>query len=147
MEIISVGLLTLVLLSIASVHVYWGLGGVWPGKDPQSLARTVVGGPAGMSPPPAWACFGVALALALAAGMVLAFVDVLTLPLPTGWLRWGMVALAVVFLLRGVGGYFMERLRPSPVGSPFVRLNKRIYSPLCIVLGLLAWTLMRSQNV
>ncbi|TSA86760.1 DUF3995 domain-containing protein [Deinococcus detaillensis] len=104
MEIISMGLLTLVLLSISSVHVYWGFGGVWPGKDPQSLARTVVGGPVGMSPPPAWACFGVALALALAAGMVLAFVGVLTLPLPTGWLRWGMGALAVVFLLGGVGG-------------------------------------------
>lgn len=140
-------LLAAPLLLLAALHVYWGLGGFWPGKDPQSLACKVVGGPAGMPPPPAWACYGVAAALALAAGLVLAFVGVLALPLPAAWLRWGMGTLAAVFSLRGVGGYAMERLRPSMAGSPFVRLNKRIYSPLCIVLGLLAWALLRSWVV
>lgn len=138
------GALALSLLIIAALHVYWGLGGFWPATDSQSLARTVVGGPAGMQSPPAWACFGVGLVLAVAASLVLAFVGVFALPLPAAWLRWGMVALAAVFLLRGVGGYFMERWRPSMAGSPFVRLNKLIYSPLCLVLGVLAWALVRS---
>lgn len=136
-------LLSLVLLLIAGLHAYWGLGRFWPGKDPQSLTQKVVGGPAKI-PPPAWACYGVAAALAMAAGLVLAFVGVLALPLPAVWLRWGLVALAAILLLRGVGGYGMERLRPSPLGSPFVQLNYLVYSPLCIALGLLAWALVRS---
>ncbi|TGV31263.1 DUF3995 domain-containing protein, partial [bacterium M00.F.Ca.ET.168.01.1.1] len=36
-------IISLVLLLITTLHVYWGLGGIWPGTDAKSCARAVVG--------------------------------------------------------------------------------------------------------
>jgi len=48
-------LAALAFVLIALLHAYWALGGDWPGRDRESLARTVVGGPAGMPFPGATA--------------------------------------------------------------------------------------------
>ncbi|GGR35728.1 DUF3995 domain-containing protein [Deinococcus ruber] len=128
---------------IAGLHVYWGVGGVWPGRDAQSLARTVVGGPPGMKPPPLLACVAVAGLLLVAAGLLLMTGGVWATWLPTWLLRLGTAGVAAVLLLRGVAGYFMQRIRPAPAGTPFVRLNLLIYSPLCLLLGgLTVWALL-----
>lgn len=34
---------TLLLLSISAIHVYWGFGGLWPGKTKQELIDLVFG--------------------------------------------------------------------------------------------------------
>jgi len=34
-----VGALVVVLLALATLHFYWGLGGRWPGHDDRSLSR------------------------------------------------------------------------------------------------------------
>ena len=142
--LIAAPLLALVLVALAALHIFWGLGGVWPGRTPGDLARRVVGGPPGMSAPPPWACYAVAALLLLGAWMPLAFIGFFSAPLPPTVILWGLYGMAGVFFLRGVLGYFMERWRPSTVGSPFVRLNRVVYSPLCLLLGLLAFLLVRA---
>ena len=74
-----------VLAALSALHVYWAVGGVWPGSDAASCARTVIGfrGVDGM-PPPASA-FAVAGLLGVAAVLaaMLAGAPVL---LPAAWL-------------------------------------------------------------
>ena len=120
--------------AIALLHGYWGLGGLWPAKDEATLAALVIGRtPGGRMPPPA-ACFGVCLAILAGVGLTAA-VSFASLAPPLSLLL--LVAYAVftaVFVLRGVAGYVPAIWRRS-AGTPFVRLNTRYYSPLCLLLG------------
>lgn len=104
----------LIFLALGAVHVYWGLGGLWPGRDSRSLADFVIG----REPMPGpRACIVVAAVLVL--GPLLA-------PGP----------MALGLLLRGAGGYVDHLLRPEIVGSRYEKLNRILYSPLCLLLAL-----------
>ena len=133
----------LLLALLAALHVYWGFGGRWPGSDERSLAETVVGvTPDGRMPGPG-ACFVVALLLAMAAALPLIVRSPLPLPLPLWMPRIALCVAAGVLTFRGLGGYLDRRLRPGIVGLPYDRLNRRVYSPLCLALaGLLAASLL-----
>ncbi|MFC4639402.1 DUF3995 domain-containing protein [Deinococcus hohokamensis] len=123
-------LVGLVLMGLALLHVAWGLGVVWPGRNPQDLAGKVVGSTEVGRMPLSFACF------AVAAGLSGAAVSLALLPhLGDGWplLRVMGFAVAAVFLLRGLLGYILPRL--TRTGLPFDRLNRLIYSPLCLALA------------
>ena len=55
------------LAAIAGLHLYWGIGGFWPGHDAASLVDMVVGARPGTPVPPFWACLVVAVCLLLPA--------------------------------------------------------------------------------
>lgn len=122
--------------ALAALHGWWALGGVWPGTDADSLHRMVVGGPRGMRGPGPGATWLVAAALVVAAATVLDGAGLVQLPVPRGWSRLAGLAGAAVLALRGLEGFVDTRLRPRTVGSPFARLNVRLYSPLCLLLAL-----------
>lgn len=44
MTLVAAALFT-VLVALSVLHVYWAVGGVWPGSDEASCARTVIGFP------------------------------------------------------------------------------------------------------
>ncbi len=122
-----------ILLFLAGLHIYWGRGGYWPAKSESGLLATVVGtSPTGRMPG-AMACFAVTAFLAFAAAIPLAAQGLF--PLPGAHIA--LYTLAGVFALRGVGGYFDRFLRPETVGLPYDRLNRVVYSPLCLVLAAL----------
>lgn len=123
-------------LVLAGLHAYWACGGLWPGTDRDSLNRLVVGGPQGMRGPGPIATWVVVAVLVGAASTVLGGAGVVESPIPRAWLRSAALAGAVVLLLRGLGGFFDTALRPATRGSPFARLNVRLYSPLCLILAL-----------
>jgi hypothetical protein len=114
------------------LHVYWALGGHWPGRDLKSMVDTVVGAPVSAAPGPV-ACALVAILLGLAGALVVGTVVVDSVVVDVG-----AIGVAVVFLLRGLIGFVDVRLRPSTKGSRFARLNVVLYSPLCLALGTLA---------
>jgi len=58
--------LSFVLLLITALHVYWGIGGIWPGRDAASCARAVVGFRGVDEMPTPFASFAVAACLGLA---------------------------------------------------------------------------------
>jgi hypothetical protein len=134
----------LVLGAVAALHVHWALGGVWPGRDAESLARTVVGGPAGTPMPSPGACLGVALVLLGAAWVLLAASGLVAHLLPSAAVRALAWACAAVFALRGAYGFFDARVRPSTRGSRFERLNVIVYSPLCLGLALATVLVLRA---
>ncbi|MBX9463314.1 MAG: DUF3995 domain-containing protein [Aquamicrobium sp.] len=138
-------LVALVLALLAALHVYWGLGGVWPGTDQKSCARAIAGfkGIDRMPSPPA--AFGVAAALAVAALIALALAGIVTLPLPAALIRLGGLGAALVFLGRGVVGFTPVWRRITPE-MPFARNDRLYFSPLCLLIGA-GFTLLLFQGV
>ncbi len=119
---------------IALLHLYWTLGGLWPGHDEQSLAQTVVGSHGIREMPPVWMRLAVTLALGAAALWPLMWAAIVPYGLPQTLIVLGMWVLAGVFLARGIAG-FLPVFGPARVQEPFLTLNRRVYSPLCLVIG------------
>jgi hypothetical protein len=137
-------LVSLALMGLAGLHIYWGVGGFWPGTDETSLVEHVVGRTPDMKAPSFVACISVATAL-------IAVVGIIMLRLNGGWVPYpwsfvpsiGLFVAAAVFVLRGVAG-FAPPVTDYAKGTPFYDLNLILYSPLCIVIGaaLIALNLM-----
>jgi hypothetical protein len=117
------------LLAIAGLHVAWGLGSSFPFRSRQELADSVVGTD---DVPPAVACMAVAALLVLAAALVTG-----SLPLPVRLRSVALRVVVAVLTTRGVAGALgrTSSLSPGSVSPTFVRLDKRLYAPLCLWLA------------
>jgi hypothetical protein len=117
------------LLGLAGLHVAWGRGSSFPFGDRTELADAVVGAP--VVPEPV-ACFLVAGGLATG-GLLVNGVS----GLPVVLRRFGLLAMAAVFGLRAALGFCgkTDLVSPGSDSSRFRRLDRRIYSPLCLVLA------------
>ncbi|NGP18102.1 DUF3995 domain-containing protein [Devosia aurantiaca] len=119
------------LLTVALAHFVWALGRTWPIRDEKLLAQTVVGTPGVERMPPRYISFIIAL-LALAAG-------IFTLALADhdsggNLMNISGIGLGLLFLARGIAGYTAWWAAQFP--EPIFRLNdRRVYSPLCLFLG------------
>ena len=131
-----------ILMVIALVHLYWAMGGYWPAKDEDGLARTVVGNSAGpkdqpYTMPARWLTLLIAILIFIAAFFPLMWAGFFVpYPLHPVIVMLGMWALASIFILRGVAGMlpFFDQFSPA---EPFRSLNRKYYSPLCLLIGAL----------
>ncbi|NNG03837.1 MAG: DUF3995 domain-containing protein [Inquilinus sp.] len=131
-EIVARGL-TAVLSIIALIHLYWGLGGIWPARDERQLASVVLGLPNATKLPDAKATLLVAAALAVAAVLPLFVAGILAPPLPRPLIMFGGIAVAMVFWIRGIAAY-LPRFRAKFSAEPFATLDRRVYGPLCLLI-------------
>lgn len=127
--------LSAILLCLTTLHVYWGIGGIWPGKDQASCAHAVVGFRGVDEMPGAFASFAVAACLGLATLWPLALLGITATPFPRAGLATTATMIALVFLARGFAGYMPAWRRMTPT-EPFATLDRRYYSPLCLIIGL-----------
>jgi hypothetical protein len=128
-------ILFVVLMVIAALHAYWGVGGLWPAASERELIDTVIGSPGFVRMPPAWMTFIVVALLLIAGALALSASGVL--PLGWEWLaRIGAGGVALVFLARGVSGYWLPMRPGIELTEPFATLDVTLYSPLCLALGL-----------
>ncbi len=119
-----------VMSGVALLHFQWGRGSHWPAASEEALARAAVGDGRRRMPRPV-ACFAVAALLA-----VMALWPFVTLSHPAEiWIHQVCAVIAGLLVARGVGG-FTPRWRAFFHDEPFTKLDRRYYSPLCIVLGL-----------
>ena len=122
------------LMAIAAVHVYWAFGGAWPASERAELPQTVVGTQGSHMPKKA-VTLAVAFMIFLAALVPLIWTRVLPVLLPQALqvlALWGLVA---IFLGRGLVTYTPLADHYSTV-EPFRTLDRKYYSPLCLLLGL-----------
>ncbi|MCF6320200.1 MAG: DUF3995 domain-containing protein [Rhizobiaceae bacterium] len=133
MEFIAV-ILSLVLFVIAALHLYWALGGLWPGIDKASLTRTVIGATNMSTMPPAWLTVAVSACIFAASLFPLMWENLMPDLLPKVILLLGMWVLSLVFIGRGIAGY-QPFFRKSNSEEPFASLNRKYFSPLCLLLG------------
>jgi hypothetical protein len=132
MSMLVSSLLFIALLAVSVAHFLWSLGRTWPIRDEKLLARTVVGFKDVERMPPRLASLAVAVAILAAGILALALADH-----DAGGLGLTLLGLvpAAVFLARGIVGYTPWWTALTP--EPNFRLNDaRVYSPLCIALGL-----------
>ncbi len=129
---VAAALVATCLVALALLHVYWGLGGAWPARTRAGLGPMVVGTPPSEAMPSLLACLIVA-GLLVTAAILTAVVGFTREP----WWVWrvGSAGVGVVLALRGFGGFLEGRLRPETRAQPYFELNRRIYSPLCLVLA------------
>ncbi|KDN85735.1 DUF3995 domain-containing protein [Kitasatospora cheerisanensis] len=117
------------LAAVGALHLVWARS-PWPCRDRERFAELVVGvGPEQL--PSAGACLGVAGLLGAAAGLVGSRGGVLPPVGPRRLRTAGAAAVAGVLLARGLAGP-VAFARRSPA---FVRLDRRLYAPLCLALG------------
>ncbi|MDI2127329.1 DUF3995 domain-containing protein [Yinghuangia seranimata] len=118
------------LSGIGGLHLLWATGATWPYDDKDAFARHVTG--TQYPPAPASAAVGVALVagayLALSTGGFARRIG------PKRLHGLGIAGLTAVLLGRGLLGPLTHR----GAASEYVRLDWRLYSPLCLVLGTLA---------
>jgi hypothetical protein len=126
--------LAVVLTLVAALHVYWGIGGIWPGSDPKSCARAVVGFAGIEAMPSLFAGFAVAAAIIAAALVALALGGWFASPFDRVPLCGAALFIGLVFLGRGIAGFTPAWRRLTPE-MPFARLDMRYYSPLCLIIG------------
>ena len=114
------------LLAVAAVHTNWATGSSWPLPDRRRLALTVVGSE---EMPSAAACLAVTALLTVGAGLVAG--------LPRRAPRLGrMGAAGVVAVLAARGVFGAVGLMPGQrVSEAFARWDRRLYSPLCLLLA------------
>lgn len=132
MSMLIAALMFVALLAVATAHLVWSFGGTWPIRSEKLLAQTVVGFKDIERMPPRLASFAVSV-VTLAAGIVaLSLADH-----DSGGATLSLLGLflAAVFLARGAAGYTAWWASRTP--EPNFRLNdRRVYSPLCLLLGL-----------
>ncbi len=135
----------LVLLILAILHAAWGFGSTWPETSAETLAKRVAGFKGVKQMPRPAACFFVAAILAFAALISLAAVGIA----PTSYPHWlvltALSAVAAVFTLRGLAAY-SPRWRERTPEEPFASLDRRLYGPLCLGLGIAMTIVVFTQS-
>lgn len=126
----AASVLFFLLITVALAHLLWAFGSPWPVRDPKLLAATITGRE-GVDRVPRLASFGVALLVLLASvvGTALADLDSGGLPLTLAGLAFGLL-----FGVRGVLGY-TAGWRRRHAQPPFPELDRKFYSPLCLVVA------------
>ncbi|WDR05295.1 DUF3995 domain-containing protein [Devosia rhodophyticola] len=132
MSMMIAALMFVPLLAVALAHLLWSMGRTWPIRDEKLLAQTVTGFKGVEHMPPKLASLAVAIAT-LAAGIVaLSLADH-----DSGGIALTLLGLplAAIFLGRGAIGYTQRWAEKTP--HPSFRYNdRRVYSPLCLALGI-----------
>jgi len=125
--------LVVALGGISVLHIYWALGGKWG----SAFTVPTVSGRRMFDPTPA-ATWGVAGLFGI--GMILVLGK-------AGWiqtrsLNWvsdlGIWALSLVFLLRAIGNLRSFGFFKTIKETPFAHWDTWLYSPLCLLLAILA---------
>jgi hypothetical protein len=118
------------LAALSALHLAWGFGSSIPFRSRDELADAVVGTTA---VPPPLSCFAVAGALAVGAALAAGVA-----PVPPALRRTVLCVMAAVLGLRGALGLLgkTDALSPGSNSERFLRLDRQIYSPLCVALSL-----------
>lgn len=126
-----------IFLFLSALHIYWGLGGQWgnraviPTKDDN--VKVIM---PGIVP-----TFTVALGLLCFGAIVfLNSFGVNLNPVPgIGMIRkYGLWGIAAIFILRAIGDFNYVGFFKKTKNTNFGRNDTKYYSPLCLIIGILA---------
>jgi Protein of unknown function (DUF3995) len=130
--------LVVILGGLMLLHAYWALGGRWG----SAYAIPTVRGRRSFDPSPfaAWVVCGLlGIAVIVVMGKI-GWIGTTALGMVFDAGVWG---LSLVFLLRAVGNLRTFGFFKSITGTPFAQWDTWLYSPLCLLLALLAAELAR----
>jgi hypothetical protein len=132
-------LIAAVLTVDGVIHTYWATGAIWPARTPNSLSRAVLNIDGTFTPqvvlPLAallWTASGLVIARSRGRGGRLA-------ALATAAVSGGLA-------LRGCAGLIWATGIGTSTGAPFYWLNLLAYTPICLVLAPLAFSVARGAQ-
>ena len=125
--------LFLVFLFLASMHVYWALGGRWGGEaavpTKDDNAKVFTPGPL--------PTLVVAAGLLLFGLIVLMSSKLIAFPLPAWITHYALWLIAAVFVFRAIGDFKYVGFFKKITKTRFAQNDSRFYSPLCLVISIL----------
>jgi hypothetical protein len=136
-------LLSLITFTIGVLHILWAARLTFPFRDEQALARAVIGRRGIADMPKTETCLLVAAIFLATAALAIA----LGYSYDNAHTKWPLAFTGLftgqVFLFRGLIGVLpaFERALPE---QPFLRLNRKLYSPLSAAIGIGFITLVLS---
>lgn len=130
---------SVILIAAGILHVYWASGGRWGidhampgfGSDP---GETLLGEPA-IKPKRIVTRF-IGLLCFIASGLLLARVDIVSLPVQERFVEYSLWVLAGVFLLRAVGDFHSVGFTRRVTDTAFARWDAKLFTPLFLFLGM-----------
>jgi hypothetical protein len=126
-------ILFLVFLFLASIHIYWALGGRWGGE---AVIPTKENAEKLFAPGPLPTLI-VAAGLLLLGLLVLIISGVIEFQLPGFIDRNALWFIVAVFMIRAAGDFKYVGFFKKITKTKFARNDSRIYSPLCLVIAIL----------
>ncbi|MFJ5923956.1 DUF3995 domain-containing protein [Kitasatospora sp. NPDC092948] len=129
----TAGVVAGTLAALGGLHAVWARS-PWPCRDREQFADLVVGVTPDRLPSPQ-ACLGVAGMLGAGAYLVAARGGLLPAVGPRRLPAVGSAGVAAVLLARGSVGPLLFGTGRVPRTPRFVRLDRRVYAPLCAALG------------
>ncbi|WP_257668969.1 DUF3995 domain-containing protein [Parapedobacter tibetensis] len=126
-----------IFLLLAALHLYWVTGG---GGGMDATIPMDSNGRKLFRPGRAITLV-VALGLFLFALCNLAFAGWLQVGLDPLHIRYGILLIAIIFLMRAIGDFRYIGLTKRHKQSPFAHWDTRLYTPLCLVLTINHWLL------
>lgn len=122
-----------VFLILGLIHFYWAFGGdKWlkyaiptdPSKDNQPNFR-----------PGAFATLVVGVGLCVFSVLFAAYEFNIRLPFIHDYLKYGLTAIAMIFVIRGIGDFKFAGLFKKVKGTLFSEKDTKLFTPLCLWLG------------
>ncbi|MDX9857843.1 MAG: DUF3995 domain-containing protein [candidate division Zixibacteria bacterium] len=134
---------SVILIAAGILHVYWASGGAWGypqsnGEFPEA-GETLLGDPAFRRKRVIMRSIG--LVCFIAAGLVLARVGIVTLPVQGRFVEYSLWALAGLFLLRALGDFRYTGLTRRVHGTVYARWDARLFTPLSLLLSITIFVL------
>ena len=132
-------LLTVILVTLGLLHLYWAVGGKW------GFANSLPSNAEGVKvlAPTAVDCVVVGVLLITCGLFYQVLADTLKLKLPTWLKKVALWAIPIVFSLRALGDFQYVGFFKQITSTEFARLDTLFYSPLCLALGLMGLVLIR----
>lgn len=121
---------SLILIILSLLHIYWAFGGLW-GKD---LAVPTNRSGQKLFMPSVLSTLIVAVGLLIFALCNLSIQFSAVLPLNPLFLKYGILVIGLIFLLRAIGDFNYVGLMKKYKTSDFARHDRLFYTPLCLTL-------------
>jgi glucan phosphoethanolaminetransferase (alkaline phosphatase superfamily) len=118
---------------IGILHIYWVFGGKW---GLSAALPTNTNGENVLSPSPI-------STMIVALGLIMMGIFVLSVSglLPNFWpsliQKWGLLALAAVFIVRAIGDFNYAGFFKKIKTTTFAKFDTKYFTPLCLMLGIL----------
>ena len=132
-QILAVTLI-LIFFFLSALHFYWAVGGKWAFETalPSDESGIVA------FKPGFWACAIVGFGLFAFGALVAWYVGWISISFLPSFLQNAVWVIALIFLFRAIGDFryvgFFKQLKTTA----FAKLDTKIYSPLCLFIGLSA---------
>jgi len=130
METTLTAINTVIFLSLSAIHFYWLAGGG------SGLDVTIPSDSKGrkLFQPGKGATLIVALGLLLFGLCNLAFAGWIGAGMDFGYTRYGLLLIAIIFLMRAIGDFRYIGLAKRHKQSSFAKWDTKLYTPLCLAL-------------